>query len=70
LAEQATQMLNECADQHRGTPWADLANWELEKPFGIEVQARSMPKPTPRVGVPRMPMTRSGGGSGMSVPSL
>ncbi|PHQ36424.1 vWA domain-containing protein [Rhodopirellula bahusiensis] len=70
LAEQARQVLNECVNQHRDTPWAELANWELQKEFGIEIQARSVPKPTPRIGVPRMPMTRSGGGSGMSVPSL
>ncbi|WDQ15974.1 vWA domain-containing protein [Rhodopirellula sp. P2] len=70
LAEHATQVLSECVSEHRGTPWAELANWELEKPFGIEIQARSFPRPTPRVGVPRMPMTRSGGGSGITVPSL
>jgi hypothetical protein len=70
LAELATQVLSECASEHQGTPWAELANWELEKPFGIEIQARSFPRPTPRVGVPRMPMTRSGGGSGITVPSL
>lgn len=70
LAEQATQMLQACASEHRDTPWAELANWELEKPFGIEIQARSVPKPAPKIGVPRMPMTRSGGGSGMAIPSL
>lgn len=71
LAGQARNWLEQCVVDHRDTPWADLAAWELEKPFGINIRARSVPRPKPRVGVarPMRPMA-SGGGQSFSFPSL
>ncbi|MCC9656565.1 vWA domain-containing protein [Rhodopirellula halodulae] len=70
LAERANEFLQRCAYEHRQTPWADLANWELDKGVGIDIQTRVMPRPAPRPAAPRM-MTRPGGGSsGPTIPSL
>lgn len=37
LAKQAMEHLNRCIQDHAGTPWAALAQWELDHAFGTRV---------------------------------
>jgi len=57
--------LRRCVSEHEGTPWADLARWELSKPFGVQARGRRLV---------RIRATGSGGSAtgsgGISFPSL
>lgn len=48
LAEEATKVLRRCQHQNAGTPWEDLAKWELDKPIGLRIEQGQIPKPPPR----------------------
>ena len=69
LAAEATELLQRCVESNPETPWMYLAQWELEKPFGITVQEIVVPPP-PRVpATGGMPM-RGGGGPSIQLPNL
>ena len=48
LVAQATAYLNRCIEKNESTPWADLARWELDQPWGIAIEPSVIPKPAPR----------------------
>ncbi|MBS0210147.1 MAG: VWA domain-containing protein [Planctomycetes bacterium] len=50
---EAKKLLERCVRQNPGTPWALLAQWELEKPLGLDVNQIVVPPPRP--GPPRLP---------------
>ncbi|MEM9644756.1 MAG: vWA domain-containing protein [Planctomycetota bacterium] len=37
LRQEALLLLRRCVQDHAGTPWASLAQWELDVPMGVEV---------------------------------
>ena len=49
LAEEATRVLDRCKQENAGTPWEDLASWELDKPIGLRIEQGQIPKPPPRI---------------------
>jgi hypothetical protein len=57
LTKEATRVLDRCVKENAGTPWEDLARWELDKPFGLRIEQGQIPKPPPRIvsGSPRAP---------------
>lgn len=70
LAGEAHALLQRCVSDHRNTPWALLAQWELDTAMGLRFTTRAIPKPPPapvRIGIPRA-MPRTGGGP--SLPNL
>jgi hypothetical protein len=50
LVREATRVLYRCIEQNQETPWADLAQWELDTPFGLDIGQKSIPRPPPRIG--------------------
>lgn len=49
--ELAVQLLERCRTEHAGTPWALLAEWELETDVGIQpIQSTLVPLPPPLPG--------------------
>ncbi len=75
-AQRASKFLERCQLEHRSTPWSDLAAWELQTGFGIQVQTKEIPPPPPpsaTMGFPSSSMglkSHSGGGGSFSFPSL
>ena len=70
LGQDAERLLRRCAEDHADTPWAYLAERELDYPLGIDLQQAVIPKPPPRPLVPARPgggVQRSGGGGGAIV---
>jgi hypothetical protein len=53
-AREAFRLLTRCVQQNAGTPWALLAQWELNHELGIEIEQVVVPVPTPG-GPPRAP---------------
>ena len=47
-AAEAQRLLRRCITNNPGTPFALLAQWELDRPFGLAVQQIVIPEP-PRV---------------------
>ncbi|GAA5509271.1 hypothetical protein Rcae01_04770 [Novipirellula caenicola] len=69
----AVHSLNKCIDEHPGTPWPYLAQWELDVPVGLRIQPAVIPRPPPPP--PRPPggpsfSTKSSSGSSFSFPRL
>lgn len=60
--------LRRCVSEHAGTPWADLARWELEKAFGVQARGQRLVR-LPTAGSSSAGRSGSGGG-GFSFPSL
>jgi len=54
--QQARELLRRCAEEHPGTPWAALAEWEMKFPFGIQFRQRYVPCSGVVTGVPTAPM--------------
>lgn len=50
--DEATRLLKRCVANNPGTPWAMLAQWELDRAPGIDVQQVVIPPPQPRTPVP------------------
>lgn len=76
-ARQAVRYLEGCRDDNLGTPWSDLAAWELETAFGIQFRTQAIPRPPPPPTMTMgfkgsMGLRSSGGGGGQtfSFPSL
>ncbi|HEX3870834.1 MAG TPA: hypothetical protein VHV77_10385, partial [Pirellulales bacterium] len=66
--EEAKRLLLRCMEQNPQTPWAYLAQWELDRPLGLDVEQVVIPPPQPR---PAGPAAPAGGGGGMpSLPNL
>lgn len=54
--DEGTALLERCQENHPGTPWSLLAEWELENELGVNVIQTANPPPRPIVGVmPAMP---------------
>ena len=49
FADEASRVLYRCKQENAGTPWQDLAQWELDKPFGFRIERGQIPKPPPRI---------------------
>jgi hypothetical protein len=64
-AREAKRLLRRCVKDHAGTPWALLAERELDHALGIDVEQYSVPQPPPRVVAPGGPR-----GGGVGLPSL
>ena len=45
--EKAKELLNRCVSSNQGTPWAMLANWELQVPMGVFASQEVIPPPPP-----------------------
>ena len=72
-AQQAVRLLERCQSENLTTPWSDLATWELQTGFGIEVLTKAIPRPPPAppsVGLSGSGLMGSGGGGSISFPSL
>jgi hypothetical protein len=60
-ALEAERLLKRCVAQNPGTPWAYLAQWELDRPLGLDVEQVVIPPPrggsplVPRAPVPTLP---------------
>ena len=55
-AREAFRLLKRCVEKNAGTPWALLAQWELDHELGIEIQQIVVPPPQPSPpGPPRVP---------------
>ncbi len=52
---QARELLRRCAEEHPGTPWAALAEWEMRFPFGLRFGQRYVPSSGVATGVPTAP---------------
>ncbi|MGE0609478.1 MAG: vWA domain-containing protein, partial [Pirellulales bacterium] len=65
-AEQAGRLLNRCIEENPSTPWALLAQWELEYPLGLRIESSVIPRPPPAVAAP----AAGAGGGGVSLPKL
>ncbi len=46
-AREAFRLLTRCVEKNAGTPWAMLAQWELDHELGIEIQQIVVPPPQP-----------------------
>jgi hypothetical protein len=46
-AREAFRLLKRCVEKNAGTPWAMLAQWELDHELGIEIQQIVVPPPQP-----------------------
>ena len=72
--QDAERLLRRCVEDHADTPWAYLAERELDYPLGIDLQQAVIPKPPPRPLVPARPSgggRRPGGGGGaIALPKL
>jgi hypothetical protein len=57
LINDAMRCLYRCVSENEGTPWEDLARWELDIPCGLRVEQGTIPRPKPRIssGSPRAP---------------
>lgn len=53
LAAEATRLLKRCVELNPGTPWGQLAEWELDKGLGMRFTSRVLSRPRPR----RVPAT-------------
>ena len=72
-AQDAERHLQRCTDKHADTPWAYLAERELDYPLGIGLQQAVIPKPPPRRATPARPSggrRPSGGGGAIALPKL
>lgn len=73
-AEDAERLLRRCVDDHADTPWAYLAERELDYPLGVSLQQSAIPKPPPRPIGPARPSgggrRPSGGGGAIALPKL
>jgi hypothetical protein len=49
LIREACECLQNCITENPGTPWEDMARWELEHPFGLKITQSQVAKPTPSV---------------------
>lgn len=45
--EKAKELLNRCVASNPGTPWAMLADWELQHPMGFGIAQEVIPPPPP-----------------------
>ena len=54
-AREAFRLLKRCVEKNAGTPWAMLAQWELDHELGIEIQQIVIPVPKPSPSTPRPP---------------
>ncbi len=54
-AEESQRLLERCVRDNPGTPWAYLAQRELDHPLGIGFQQRVIPAPPPKTGTPPKP---------------
>ncbi len=61
-ADESRRLLERCVEENPGTPWAYLAQRELDHPLGIGFQQQMIPAPPPKTGSPpkppRPPMNR------------
>jgi hypothetical protein len=65
---EAKRLLERCVAQNPGTPWASLAQWELDHPLGLAPEQGVIPPPQPR---PATPVGPAGPASGPApVPAL
>jgi hypothetical protein len=53
LAEESGRLLQRCVKDNHNTPWALLAQRELDYPLGIEGQQGVIPVPPPETGTPK-----------------
>ena len=71
--EDAERLLRRCVEDHADTPWAHLAQRELDYPLGLTLQQAVIPKPPPRPVVPARPgggRRPGGGGAPITLPKL
>ncbi len=54
-AKKAREYLRRCVEQYRGTPWALLAERELQQPLGFRWEEMYTPPPAPRRAQPNRP---------------
>jgi hypothetical protein len=66
-AREARRLLERCVEQNPETPWAYLAQRELDHPLGLDVRQRSIPRPPPRPAAPAAPR---GNGPAITLPRL
>ena len=55
LGAEAERLLRRCIRANPGTPWAYLAQRELEHPFGTSARQIVVPRPPPQPSAPRGP---------------
>lgn len=71
--QDAERLLRRCVEDHAETPWAYLAERELDYPLGVGLQQAVIAKPPPRPLVPARPGgggRRPGGGGAIALPKL
>jgi hypothetical protein len=54
-AREAKRLLGRCLSANHETPWAYLAQWELDHPFGLSVEQAELPRPLPVPAAPAEP---------------
>ena len=69
-AQEAERLLRRCVETNHQTPWAYLAQRELDYPLGIDFRQIAIPRPPPQPAVPMVPGVPGGGGSPVSTPKL
>lgn len=52
---EAVRLLKRCVEKNPGTPWAMLAQWELDRAAGMDIQQIVIPPPQPPPAVPLTP---------------
>ena len=69
-AQEAERLLRRCVQTNRDTPWAYLAQRELDYPLGMDFRQIAIPRPPPQPAVPMVPVVPGGAGPSVSTPKL
>jgi hypothetical protein len=69
-AEEAERLLRRCVEQNPDTPWAYLAQRELDHGLGIAIGQSVIPPPPPKLPTPAVPMMPHAPGARPAAPTL
>ncbi|MBI3464789.1 MAG: hypothetical protein HY000_17295 [Planctomycetes bacterium] len=68
MAQEAKRLLTRCVKENPDTPWAYLAQWELDQPLGIAIEQAVIPRPANTLRAPAVPAV--GGSQRVNLPRL
>jgi len=69
-AQEAERLLRRCVESNPQTPWAYLAQRELDDALGLDFGQVSLPRPAPQPAVPAVPALPGAGGKPIGPPKL